>query len=524
MKRFSKIASLALLVVAMIFTLAGCKSPKQVGGDIVVTVPEVEAPAEEAKEEAPAVEPAPIVEEETPVEIEAQVPVTYKPVSKKYSLAGYELTVVAEKGRAVISYPSIITEEDINTAAQAAVVAYGKDYMLSDVLYSVDAENHVLTLSYPETWGFAEYVLAEQLIASELPGYVDAVYGFAMPVEVLESEPFVVEISVYGYDATITIGDGKAIFEYPSFLTNDEIKAAASVAYEAYSAYLEGTALKIVEPGKSVLTFPAGYSQEDLAYAAEVLAEAVPSYIMSVVASMEAPVEEVKEEVKEEVVEAQLYEREFNLFGYTAYILAYENQVAIYYPDFITNAEIRVAAEAAYAAYSDYLKGSTLSIDNGFALLTLAYNLGEDDFNFAADLLEGEVNAYVQAMYAQATTEEPAEVEEVAVVAQAPAEEAPAAKEEETPVVEEEPAKTEETKTEEVKKEEPAKQEEKKEEKKEEAPATQPSTQSTTTSTQATATAEPAKKKSSAGVVILIIVLVLVAAAAVYVFLKKKKN
>ena len=394
MKRFSKIASLALLVVAMIFTLAGCKSPKQDVGDIVVTVPVAEIPV---AEEAPAAEETPVVEES--------------------------------------------------------------------------------------------------------------------PIEVVEKEPLVVKLSIYGYDATITVEDGKATFEYPDFITTDEIKAAASAAYEAYSTYLEGTELTILEAGKSVLTFPAGYSQEDLEYAAKVLADAIPSYIMSLVASWETP---AVEETKEEVAGSSLYEREFDMFGYTAYILAYENQVAIYYPDFITNAEIRVAAETAYAAYSDYLQGSTLSIDNGFALLTLAYNLNEEDFNFAADLLEKEVTAYVQAMYAQASTEEVEEVEEVAVVAEAPVEEVPAT-EEETPAVEEEAPVVEETKTEETKTEEPAKQEEKKEE---------PSTTSTQTSTQTattTATAEPAKK-SSAGVVILIIVLVLVVAAAAYVFLKKKKN
>ena len=76
MKRFSTTICLALLVVAMTFTLAGCKSPKQDVGDIVITAPETEtpvveepAPVEEVKEEAPVVEePAPTVEEPAPVE------------------------------------------------------------------------------------------------------------------------------------------------------------------------------------------------------------------------------------------------------------------------------------------------------------------------------------------------------------------------------------------------------------------------------------------------------------------------
>ena len=451
-KRFSTTICLALLVVAMTFTLAGCKSPKQDVGDIVITAPETEtpvveepaptveepapveeSPAVEAKEEAPVVEkPAPTVEEPAPVEeapaVEAkeeapvveepktEVAVVYKPVAKKYTFAGYELTVVADKGRAVISYPSIIAKADIDAAAQAAVAAYGKAYDLSGVYYDVNEKEHVLTVYYPESWGMEELALAEQIIMKELPGYAAAAYAALQP------------------------------------------------------------------------------------------------------AKEEAPVEE--EIVAEEVVEPAFYTRDIELYGYKASIIATGNKVGIEYPSFVTTAEVRAAAEAVYAAYGQYLQGSTLDIydGDGFAILTLAYDLTEADFNYAADLVEAQLPAYVQSLFAQAPAEEePAEVEEVAVVAEAPAvEETPAVEEpapveevkEEAPVVEEQPAKTEE----------PAKQPEapKQEETKTETPAAQPA---------ATPVAEPAPaKKSNAGLIILIIVLVLVAAAAVVVVLKKKKN
>ena len=424
-KRFSTTICLALLVVAMTFTLAGCKSPKQDVGDIVITAPETEtpvveepAPVEEVKEEAPVVEePAPTVEEPAPVEeapaVEAkeeapvveepktEVAVVYKPVAKKYTFAGYELTVIADKGRAVISYPSIIAKADIDAAAQAAVAAYGKAYDLSGVYYDVNEADHVLTVYYPESWGMEELALAEQIVMKDLPGYAAAAYAALQP------------------------------------------------------------------------------------------------------AKEEAPVEE--EIVAEEVVEPAFYTRDIELYGYKASIIASGNKVRIDYPSFVTTAEVRAAAEAVYAAYGQYLQGSTLDIHDGygFAILTLAYDLTEADFNYAADLVEAQLPAYVQSLFAQAPAEEePAEVEEVAVVAEAPAvEETPAPVEEvkeEAPVVEEQPEapKQEETKT--------------------ETPAAQPA---------ATPAAEPAPaKKSNAGLIILIIVLVLVAAAAVVVVLKKKKN
>ena len=431
MKRFSTTICLALLVVAMTFTLAGCKSPKQDVGDIVITAPETEtpvveepAPVEEVKEETPVVEePAPTVEEPAPVEEapaeevkeeapvveepKAEVAVVYKPVAKKYTFAGYELTVIADKGRAVISYPSIIAKADIDAAAQAAVAAYGKAYDLSGVYYDVNEKEHVLTVYYPESWGMEELALAEQIIMKELPGYAAAAYAALQP------------------------------------------------------------------------------------------------------AKEETPVEE--EIVAEEVVEPAFYTRDIELYGYKASIIATGNKVGIEYPSFVTTAEVRAAAEAVYAAYGQYLQGSTLDIydGDGFAILTLAYDLTEADFNYAADLVEAQLPAYVQSLFAQAPAEEePAEVEEVAVVAEAPAVEETPAVEEPAPVVEEQPAKTEE----------PAKQPEapKQEETKTETPAAQPA---------ATPAAEPAPaKKSNAGLIILIIVLVLVAAAAVVVVLKKKKN
>jgi len=562
-KRFSTTICLALLVVAMTFTLAGCKSPKQDVGDIVITAPETEtpvveepAPVEEVKEEAPVVEePAPTVEEPAPVEEapaeevkeeapvveepKAEVAVVYKPVAKKYTFAGYELTVIADKGRAVISYPSIIAKADIDAAAQAAVAAYGKAYDLSGVYYDVNEADHVLTVYYPESWGMEELALAEQIVMNDLPGYAAAAYAALQPAkeeapveeEIVAVEEPEAEIAVVyspvsqkytfaGYELSVVADKGRAVISYPSIIAKADIDAAAQAAVAAYGkAYdLSGVYYDVNEK-EHVLTvyYPESWGMEELALAEQIVMKDLPGYAAAAYAALqpakeETPVEE--EIVAEEVVEPAFYTRDIELYGYKASIIATGNKVGIEYPSFVTTAEVRAAAEAVYAAYGQYLQGSTLDIydGDGFAILTLAYDLTEADFNYAADLVEAQLPAYVQSLFAQAPAEEePAEVEEVAVVAEAPAvEETPAVEEvkEEAPVVEEQPAKTEE----------PAKQPEapKQEETKTETPAAQPA---------ATPAAEPAPaKKSNAGLIILIIVLVLVAAAAVVVVLKKKKN
>jgi len=562
-KRFSTTICLALLVVAMTFTLAGCKSPKQDVGDIVITAPETEtpvveepAPVEEVKEEAPVVEePAPTVEEPAPVEEapaeevkeeapvveepKAEVAVVYKPVAKKYTFAGYELTVIADKGRAVISYPSIIAKADIDAAAQAAVAAYGKAYDLSGVYYDVNEMDHVLTVYYPESWGMEELALAEQIVMNDLPGYAAAAYAALQPAkeetpveeEIVAVEEPEAEIAVVyspvsqkytfaGYELSVVADKGHAVISYPSIIAKADIDAAAQAAVAAYGkAYdLSGVYYDVNEK-EHVLTvyYPESWGMEELALAEQIIMKELPGYAAAAYAALqpakeETPVEE--EIVAEEVVEPAFYTRDIELYGYKASIIATGNKVGIEYPSFVTTAEVRAAAEAVYAAYGQYLQGSTLDIydGDGFAILTLAYDLTEADFNYAADLVEAQLPAYVQSLFAQAPAEEePAEVEEVAVVAEAPAVEEPAPAVEEpapAPAVEEQPAKTEE----------PAKQPEapKQEETKTTAPAAQPA---------ATPAAEPAPaKKSNAGLIILIIVLVLVAAAAVVVVLKKKKN
>ena len=547
-KRFSKAICLALLVVAMSFTLAGCKSPKQDVGDIVITAPETEVPAVEEPapvepapaEPAPAVEepaPAPVVEEkpakaEEPVKQPEVVVVAYKPVAKKYTFAGYELTVVADKGRAVISYPSIIAKADIDAAAQAAVAAYGKAFDLSGVYYDVNEKDHVLTVYYPESWGMEELALAEQIVMKELPGYAAAAYAALQPapapaveekpakaeepvkqpeVVVVAYKPVAKKYTFAGYELTVVADKGRAVISYPSIIAKADIDAAAQAAVAAYGKAFDLSGVYYdVNEKDHVLTvyYPESWGMEELALAEQIVMKELPGYAAAAYAALqpakeEAPVEEVV--VAEEVVEPALYARDIELYGYNASIIASGNKVGIEYPDFVTTAEVRAAAEAVYAAYGQYLQGSTLDIydGEGFSVLTLAYDLTEADFNYAADPVEARLPGYVQSLFAQVPAEEkPAEVEEVAVVADAPTVEEPA------PAVEEKPAKTEE----------PAKQPEapKKEETKTTAPATQPA---------ATPAAQPAPaKKSNTGLIILIVVLVLVAAAAVVVVLKKKKN
>ena len=456
MKRFSKTISLVLLVFTLIFALVGCATAKVDTSGITVSAdtvaedttsteeatpveqpaPEEPAPADEtpvAEEPAPE-EPAPT--DETPV-VEEEVAVTYVPVEKKYTLLGYELDVVAEKGKATITYPaSIITESDIDTAAAAALVVYGSTYDLSGVYYDASQEG-VLVVYYPEEWGMEELAVAEQVLMAELPAYVEyVVASYATPaeeepaVEEVAEEPaeelsYAGSISVFGYEADVKAYENIVEITYPSFITFDEIKAAAAAAYEAFPQYLEGSTLYVdTESATAVLTLAGVPSAADLSYAMDLVNSVLPAYVTAyladnaeeIVTEVAEAVDEVAAEVEEKVaeIEEEGISATISLFGYEASITLKDDVITIDYPDFITVDEVKAAAAAAYEAYSDYLQGSVLTIDDGFATLKLSFKIGKDEFNYAVNLLESELSYYIATvlnLVTEDTTEETAEVE-----------------------------------------------------------------------------------------------------------------
>lgn len=457
-------------------------------------------------------------------------------LSASISLFGYTATVTLKDDVITIDYPDFITVDEVKAAAAAAYQAYSQYLQGSDLVIN----DGYATLKLSFKIGEEEFNYAVNLLESELSYYVatllnalteEAAEVTITPItaETAEDLIYAASISFFGYEVEVEAYDNIVKITYPSFITFDEIQAAAAVAYQEFPEYLTGSTLYVDSDSSTAVLSLAGVpSTDDMSYAMSLVKEALPSYIMSLFAEeiVAEPAAEETTEVATEV-EPSLFQTSFSVFGYEVDIAAYGNQIAVSYPSFITNAEVASAARKAYAAYSQYFQGSELTIDNGTAVLSLAYNLTEDDFNGAVATLKSELTNYILALFT--STDEEEAVEEVKEVAKA--EEQPAVEE---PVVEEQPAAeapaTEPAKEE--KEEAPAKEETKTETKEETKTETKTETKSETkteTTTQpaktetTTAAATPAKK-SNAGLIVLIVVLVAVAAAAVVLFLKKKKN
>jgi hypothetical protein len=514
----------------MAFALVGCKTAEVAAEPEVVevatpaveeTTPVAEAPAAETAPaaEAPAVEEAPAAEtavaEEAAPAVEEEP--ALEPIVQKYVLLGEEVTVIADVGRAEIYYPAIITYEDGLAALAYATENYGA--YLEGVTYEL--HDGYIVLNYPETWGPAEFQVAVEAVQA----YVAQVLGTTMEpveetaaVEVAEAEKIVKTINLLGYEATIEYADKVATITYPSFITNDEVIAAAQAAYAAYSAYLQGTSL-VVDNGTAVMTFPTDVTEADLDVVVATLQAELPAYVAAVLGGVPAAAAEAEAEAAAEPIVKTI-----NLLGYEATIEYADKVATITYPSFITNAEVAQAAKAAYASFSKYLEGTELSINNGTAVLTFPQEITEADVDYAVALLEAQLPAYVATLF---PAEEPAEV---AVVAEAPAAE--------TAAVEEAPAATETAAAETTA---PAATES--------APAATTTTTTTTTTPAATTTTTPAAttttttttpaassttaaataaaetaKKTNGGLIATIVVLGVAACAAVVILLKKKKK
>lgn len=237
-----------------------------------------------------------------------------------------------------------------------------------------------------------------------------------------------------GFRAVLRAYIGVAELEYPAFVTNEELDAAARAAVYTFPQLTTEIAYEIVEPGFAKIYYPESYGKAEFDYAVQLLEQELAGYIDAVLGlEPEQVAQEPAAEPAETVVAGPLV-KEFSHRGIEARIEAYIGECDIYYPQFVTNEEIDAAAAAAVWKYPEYTQGITYEVVGaGHAKAYYPIEYGPDEFYFAMGLLESELYAYIDELFARyAATAEP--VEEPAPE---PAPEAPA-----EPVVEKTPIET----------------------------------------------------------------------------------
>ena len=263
-----------------------------------------------------------VTEPEAETEVETVAETTEEvagPLTKTFTYAGYEATVTAYIGQAVVEYPAFVTAQELYDAAQAAYNAYSN--YLSDVYIQV-VEDGKAIVTYPETYGVDEFNFAMDILEKEIPYYIATLFGLpveeapevetetATTTQTVEAQPSEIEInsepaepttttvivpltktfSYAGYEATITANLGQATIEYPAFVTAQELYDAAQAAYNAYPSYLSEVYIQVVEDGKAVVTYPETYGQAEFNLAVSLIEKELPSYIASLFAEEEPEV------------------------------------------------------------------------------------------------------------------------------------------------------------------------------------------------------------------------------------------
>ncbi|MCQ2412952.1 MAG: hypothetical protein MJ057_08385 [Sphaerochaetaceae bacterium] len=276
---------------------------------VVVTAQEIAPEAQAASETEPEAAVAPTVEETAEA--------VYLAMVRSFRFENLELTIEANIGQAFIHYPTYVTDIEVINAASCAFDVYGD--LLTGVYFEI-LEPGLVRVTYPETFGPAEFEFAMAVIERELPTYlimmIDDVEVADFAVADFEAEDFEIDplfaveevpvdylsadFSFYGIDVSIVAFTGEAFISYPSFITDNEIATAAAAAYAAYGDLLRDIYFEITMPGEVALTYPETYGVDEFNYAVSLLSYELPLYLAQF---FETP-EPVQEEPEAETVVA----------------------------------------------------------------------------------------------------------------------------------------------------------------------------------------------------------------------------
>ena len=207
--------------------------------------------------------------------------------------------------------PVVVEEErevEVNSDTPLEVVKTEDPVIVEDVVYPVEVEvapEEVAVKPESETGSVEETGSADEEVAE--PEKSPLLYvSQTAPVSVHVEKPLTKEVDWNGYSMTVDAYTGYAVVSYPSIVTDSDVYAFATYAWENYSDYLNGVDITILGDGKAEITYPDNYGEEEFDLAISTLEEELPLYIAEVL-SEETPAKEPDETVPpvvEEVVAA----------------------------------------------------------------------------------------------------------------------------------------------------------------------------------------------------------------------------
>lgn len=227
----------------------------------------------------------PMVSESTtvvPEPVETLPVVVEGPVTRTIQYLDHMVTLESYDGHAFVSYPAFVTTDEVIGFCAAEAMKYGS--MAASVSYAI-GQNGRMTIFHPQGISSEDRAYVIDLLAEDLLDYVQ---GVATPVvseapmpEIPAIEPAVPEelaepvnvpsihvhrvISLWGDEfAVVGAYDGNGVVLYPQYVSSEEIAQAAAMLFSAYPTDLNEVYYEIPNPGRLVVTYPKGLSEDEL--------------------------------------------------------------------------------------------------------------------------------------------------------------------------------------------------------------------------------------------------------------------
>jgi len=246
---------LAALMLALILVFSCSTTKEEASAEEVVAETKTAEPVQEASQ--PAAEP---VQEEVKAEtVEFSKP---KPMEDKdghvtgitgtMSIYGIDASYEAVEGSATVTYPEGAISKDTIAAFFQALYAKYPSYF-EGVQYSFPKEG-TLKLTYPKSVTYEDGVATLSILSDEIASFMGK-------AEITDS--ITREFTVLGESVSVTAEKGKATVNYPSFISEDDIKSFFASVSEKYSDYLGGVTYAFPKAGVLEVSYPESVSIEE---------------------------------------------------------------------------------------------------------------------------------------------------------------------------------------------------------------------------------------------------------------------
>ena len=313
-------------------------------------------------------------------------------VERSFSYSGYTLDITSYDGYALIEYPDIVTEDDIEAFMAAEAAKYPAE--ASAVTYSIPEEG-VLRLDYPEGLSVADREGFVETFGNDVLNVAAAILPPAVE-SVAEAEPVVVGYAYQGYELTITIEDGVAVLAYPEdAVLESDVAAFFSYELGLHPEELSEVTYSFTGAGEVTLYYPEDITVADAEAYAFVLVEDLDAYLDDLFQPVAAPaVAEVAAEPEPVVVE-------YDYYGNGLTVTIVEGSAVISYPRFVTERDVVEFFAYEMGLHGDELADVTYSF-TGSDNVTLYYpeDITVADAEAYAYVLVDDLTVYLDQMFA----------------------------------------------------------------------------------------------------------------------------